>query len=609
MEQQLNPAPQLKIINDPPLFSGATKDLDGFLTRIELAIEANPRRFPDDRRKVMFVISYFTGRALNWASCLRRNNNEVLRNYENFINELRRNFGDPDVDAAVANGKLNNIRQFKYGHVMEYITAFQKISQYSNFNESAKIFMYIKGLHPKMRERLALVNPNPNNLEQLFRESVNIESLTKRNDIQEYYLTHQDRRNYNQDDPMDVDLYRIKKGQKVTRYFPSHNKNYIENKSNIEERRKKRLCFKCGEAGHMQFNCPNRIKPKNFKMINKVPNEDPSSSATSISTSSSVRRIKKVEKYDNIYKVLDIVENENINFKGKTNILDFYIKTNESDEVKAKVLIDSGSDINCIHPEFARVNNIKLMNIDNSFKVAGLGYGLSTVKKITEKCILRFKNHYEIIQLHSLRIPDVDIILGLPWIEKHCPINYHDSKKISFSSGYCARHCNVGKRNRKNKNKKKLNKISSKGKEPYEELSLTKEKINPKRKYSFESDSDMNSDEEITIRSRRTRIKTCSENEELNGLKNFCIINYDSDVNDSFMFDNDDEIYEFSDSNNINLDELNKICKIDVLCKNVTKNCNHNDNLNKDESKKYISKKCSVKNLCCICNCLKISNF
>ena len=65
--EQLNPAPQLKIINDSPLFLGITKDLDGFLTRIELAIEENPRRFPDDRRKIMFVISYFTGRALNWA--------------------------------------------------------------------------------------------------------------------------------------------------------------------------------------------------------------------------------------------------------------------------------------------------------------------------------------------------------------------------------------------------------------------------------------------------------------------------------------------------------------------------------------------------------------
>ena len=110
----------------------------------------------------------------------------------------------------------------------------------------------------------------------------------------------------------------------------------------------------------------------------------------------------------------------------------------------------------------------------------------------------------------------------------------------------------------------------------------------------------MDSDEELTIRGHS--VKTFSEIEELNDLKNFCVINYDSDVNDSFMFDNNDEIYEFSDSNNIKLDELNKICKIDVLCNNVTKNCNHNDNLNKDENKKYISKKCSVKNLCYIEN-------
>eukprot|EP00833_Pecoramyces_ruminatium_P009854 jgi/Orpsp1_1/1183886/evm.model.c7180000087119.1 len=249
------------------------------------------------------------------------------------------------------------------------------------------------------------------------------------------------------------------------------------------------------------------------------------------------------------------------------------------------------------------------MNINNSFKVAGLGYDLSTVKKITKKCIFRFKNHYEIIQLHSLRIPDVNIIFELPWIEKHCLINYHDSKKITFSSRYCTQHCNVGKRNRKIKNKKKYNKISTKGKEPYEELSVTKKEINPKSKYSFESDSDMNSDEEVTIRGRRTRVKTCNEIEEINDLKNFCIINYDSDVNDSFMFDSNDEIYEFSDSNNINLDELNKICKIDVLSNNVTKNYNYNDYLNKDENKKYISKKCSLKNLCCIYNCLNISNF
>jgi len=34
-------------------------------------------------------------------------------------------------------------------------------------------------------------------------------------------------------------------------------------------------------------------------------------------------------------------------------------------------------------------------------------------------------------------------------------MNYHDSRKISFPSGYCARNCNNGKRKRKNKNRSK----------------------------------------------------------------------------------------------------------------------------------------------------------
>ena len=153
-------------------------------------------------------------------------------------------------------------------------------------NESAKIYMFIRGLHYKMREHLALANPNPNNLQNLFRDYINIEILTKSNDIIEYYLTHQDRRIFNQDDPMDVDLYRIKKGQKATRYFPSHKSIYNDSKTNKEEeRRRKGLCFICGKAGHLQFNCPNKKKPKNFKVINKIPNDEASSSTTSLPSS------------------------------------------------------------------------------------------------------------------------------------------------------------------------------------------------------------------------------------------------------------------------------------------------------------------------------------
>jgi len=64
-------------------------------------------------------------------------------------------------------------------------------------------------------------------------------------------------------------------------------------------------------------------------MINRIPYDEASSSTTPI-PSSSVRRIKLINDNENIPKILEIVEFENKNFKGKTNILDFYIKTNDS---------------------------------------------------------------------------------------------------------------------------------------------------------------------------------------------------------------------------------------------------------------------------------------
>ncbi|OUM56351.1 hypothetical protein PIROE2DRAFT_26058, partial [Piromyces sp. E2] len=54
--------------------------------------------------------------------------------------------------------------------------------------------------------------------------------------------------------------------------------------------------------------------------------------------------------------------------------------------------------------DFAKLCGIKLEKINEPFGVSGLGYGISKVKKETEKCILRYKNHLEVIKLFALRI-------------------------------------------------------------------------------------------------------------------------------------------------------------------------------------------------------------
>jgi len=72
---------------------------------VELAIKANPYRFQNDDSRVRFLMSYLIRRPLEWASCLRRNNNEVIHNYDNFVQELRNNYGDPNLEFIVADGK------------------------------------------------------------------------------------------------------------------------------------------------------------------------------------------------------------------------------------------------------------------------------------------------------------------------------------------------------------------------------------------------------------------------------------------------------------------------------------------------------------------------
>ena len=94
----------------------------------------------------------------NGVSCLCRNNNPLLNSNDDFVKELKSNFGNYTSESIVANKKLCNIYPKKNGHVFEYIAEFQKIAQYSDFNESTKIYMIIRRLKQPLKEKLA---PNP----------------------------------------------------------------------------------------------------------------------------------------------------------------------------------------------------------------------------------------------------------------------------------------------------------------------------------------------------------------------------------------------------------------------------------------------------------------
>jgi len=130
------------------------------------------------------------GKSLEWVSCLCRNNNQLLYSYDDFVKELKSNFGDYTSESIVANRKLCNIYSKKNGHVFKYIAEFHRIAQYSDFNKSTKIYMIIRGLKQPLKEKLVLVDPNPRFFVRLNTTVLKIENLLKRNEKIKSFTNH-----------------------------------------------------------------------------------------------------------------------------------------------------------------------------------------------------------------------------------------------------------------------------------------------------------------------------------------------------------------------------------------------------------------------------------
>jgi len=71
---------------------------------------------------------------------------------------------------------LDTIKQRRLRNVAAYITGFQKLCHDSNFDENALMFMFLKGLHPQIHKKFALMNPNPSSLSHLISSSIIVDN-------------------------------------------------------------------------------------------------------------------------------------------------------------------------------------------------------------------------------------------------------------------------------------------------------------------------------------------------------------------------------------------------------------------------------------------------
>ncbi|KAF5346102.1 hypothetical protein D9757_014024 [Collybiopsis confluens] len=140
--------------------------MKGGETKSKLNINDRLQYFDTDEKKISFVLSYLSGRALSWFEPEILNPNLLnppawLFSFEKFITELQENFGpfDPIGDAEES---LNELRMDNSERVIEYNTKFNAYAALVNWNDSALQFVYRKGLAPRIKDDLKNITEHRN---------------------------------------------------------------------------------------------------------------------------------------------------------------------------------------------------------------------------------------------------------------------------------------------------------------------------------------------------------------------------------------------------------------------------------------------------------------
>jgi hypothetical protein len=154
--QQPPPAPQPEKVKvcDPDTSNGSDlRKLRSFLVACNLHFQDCPYTFPDDKKKILFILSYLDGPAMSWFEPgLMDLTNSVhwMWNFKVFINELEVNFGPHD-PVGDAESSLTNLTMGEDSCIVKYNVEFWKLVTRLDWNESVLTARYFSGLPLQIR--------------------------------------------------------------------------------------------------------------------------------------------------------------------------------------------------------------------------------------------------------------------------------------------------------------------------------------------------------------------------------------------------------------------------------------------------------------------------
>jgi len=237
-------------------FGGKKEHLRGFRNQVELYFRLQEGRFSSDTLKIAFVGTLLTGQALAWYSPFieqPEKYRETVNSFEKFRQELEDAFGNPD-RAFVAASQLERLKQ-KNNSVAKYTSEFRQLMTDLEWDESALIYQYRKGLNDDVKDAL-VHHPMPSTFVQMTQLAIRCDNRLYERRLERsaehshpytgrLFLEHRINNKPYQHDPMEVMASSISNRQRGPL-------------SEQEKRRRRQLglCLYCGSNEHLRVDCP-----------------------------------------------------------------------------------------------------------------------------------------------------------------------------------------------------------------------------------------------------------------------------------------------------------------------------------------------------------------
>jgi hypothetical protein len=244
------------------------KSAEQWFTRMGLYIVMNRDRFDNEDQALIWILYNMEGKAADWATPIIDDITSDKPGAPKDVKELTARFtaafSDPDAKRA-AGRKIVALQQTT--STADYVTEFRNISADLDWNDSALQDQFLRGVHWKVKEQIALRDSDPSSIEELFNVAIRIDNIRREND--------ENRPKRPQPSGQRATTTTTTSTTSTARRVEiEKSPNYVAPEER-DRRRAEGLCVKCGEKGHIFRNCPNGWKTKAKIETAKVGEDQP----------------------------------------------------------------------------------------------------------------------------------------------------------------------------------------------------------------------------------------------------------------------------------------------------------------------------------------------